>query len=368
MVWLTSTKKIKQLLRVRAIAPTVSGLIIVSGVTDICPGLIFNSNSGAYLNADAHSEELLYYLGKQENFLHPTAIAGWQRDLSQGLSSDRLEAMVVTATHPNDRRVTKIQQWLWILGWSFIGSSLSLVLFNMNLSSKDSANVIKPATISIVVPVGLLSISSYLLFWSGWWLSTIAPLPISIAVNLIVTGYQVQKQRRIAFTDSLTKIANRRFGDRYLERQWSNSQRKKTNLAVIWCDLDFWKIYNDTYGHQQGDVCLQKIASILSSSVRGSDLAARYGGDKFLIVLPDSNTKVALLVADRLRSKIKAMQITHAGSKVSQYVSISMGIASLEGNQIISLEELLAAADRALDLAKQQGRDRIVVNDETSLS
>ncbi len=138
MVWLTSTKKIKQLLRVRAIVPAVSGLIIVSGVADICPSLIFNSNTDAYLDADAHSEGLLYYLGKQENFLHPTAIAGWQRDLPQGLLSDRLRAMVVTATHPNDRRVAKIQQWLWILGWSFIGGSLSLVLFNMNLLTTDS--------------------------------------------------------------------------------------------------------------------------------------------------------------------------------------------------------------------------------------
>ena len=128
------------------------------------------------------------------------------------------------------------------------------------------------------------------------------------------------------------------------------------------CDVDFFKVYNDTYGHQEGDFCLQKVALALSSSVRSVDLAARYGGEEFVVVLPDSNAKTAFIVAERIRSKLKGMQIPHAGSKAGDYVSISMGIASLYHNDVISCEELLTAADKALYQAKKEGRDRSVIS------
>ena len=364
----------------------------------------FKSNTGAYINADADGYQILLdYRGTKNSFLHTSMTDVLQGNIPQDIFRDRIVLIGATAPslkdlfytpysqnsqfaqipgvyiHANiasqiiagalDGRkmlngIAETQEWLWILGWSFMGGGLSLMLFQMDLLQKDAFSSIKLTILGTVVPVGLLFTSSYLLFLSGWWLPTIAPLLALIMANLGVTGYYYQNQKRIAFTDGLTKIANRRFFDRYLEQQWSKSQRDKTDLAVILCDVDFFKVYNDTYGHQEGDICLQKVALALDSSVRGSDLAARYGGEEFVVVLPDSNTKIAKLVADRIRAKLKAMQIPHEGSKASKYVSISMGIASLYNNEVISPKELLAAADKALYQAKEQGRDRAVVNNE----
>ncbi|MEL6931421.1 MAG: diguanylate cyclase, partial [Cyanobacteria bacterium J06600_6] len=234
----------------------------------------------------------------------------------------------------------------------------SLVLFQMNLLQKDSFHSIKLFIIGIILPVGVLLTTSYLLFLAGYWLPTIAPLIALVAANLVVTGYYYQNQKRIAFTDGLTKIANRRFFDHFIKQQWSKCQRNEQDLAVILCDVDFFKIYNDTYGHQEGDNCLQKVALVLNESVRGNDLAARYGGEEFVIVLPNSNTETANIVAKRIRAKLKAMQIPHPGSTVSQYVSISMGISSACHNKAISPQELIEMADKALYQAKKQGRDR----------
>jgi len=371
----------------------------ILGLARILP---FKSNTGAYINADADGYQiLLNYRGTRNNFLHTSMTDVLQGKIPPDIFRDRLVLIGATAPslndlfytpYSNDSRFAQIpgvyihaniasqmvsgaldgrkmlngiaetQEWLWILGWSFTGGGLSLMLFQMDLLQKDVCNSIKLTVLGIVVPVGLLFTSSYLLFLSGFWLPTIAPLLALIAANLGVSGYYYQNQKRIAFTDGLTKIANRRFFDRYLEQQWSKSQRDQTDLAVILCDVDFFKVYNDTYGHQEGDICLQKVALSLSNSVRGSDLAARYGGEEFVVVLPDSNTKTAMLVADRIGTKLKSMQIPHKGSQASQYVSISMGIASVYNNKVISPEELLAAADKALYQAKEQGRDRAVVN------
>ena len=250
------------------------------------------------------------------------------------------------------------------MGWSIVGGGLSLVLFRMNLLQKDSLHSIKLTALGIVFPVGILLTSSYLLFLAGYWLPTIAPLIGLVGANLAVTGYYYQNQKRIAFTDGLTKIANRRFFDHFIEQQWSKCQRDEQDLAIILCDVDFFKVYNDTYGHQEGDSCLQKVALALSNSVRGNDLAARYGGEEFVIVpARQQHRETANIVAKRIRSKLKEMQIPHDGSKASRYVSISMGISSVRHSNSISPQELIETADRALYKAKEQGRDRAVISD-----
>ena len=372
----------------------------VLGKAKISP---LKSNTGAYIDAEVSGyQTLLNYRGTKDSFIHTSLTKVLQDKIPQDMFRDRLVLIGSTASSTNDlfytpynrnsasaqtpgvyihaniasqmiasalderkmlSGVAETKEWLWILAWSYAGSSLSLVLFQVDLLQQDILNSIKLRVIGIVVPVSILFASSYWLFLSGWWLPTIAPLLALIAANLSVTGYYHQNQKRIAFTDGLTKIANRRFFDRYLEHHWSKSQREKKDLALILCDVDFFQIYNDTYGHQQGDTCLQKVALALRSSVRASDLAARYGGEEFVIVLPDSNAKTALLVADRIRSQLKAMTIPHEGSKASQYVSMSMGIASLYNDSVISQEELLYAASTALDRAKEEG-DRAVINNQ----
>ena len=259
------------------------------------------------------------------------------------------------------RGISERSEWLWILGWSVVGSCLSLILFNKDLLPNNPLNSIKLAVISIFVPICVILSSSYVLFIFGWWLPAFAPVLASVIASMGVTTYYDRDRKRIAFTDGLTKIANRHFFNRYIEQQWSKSRREKRDLAVILCDIDFFRIYNDIYGHQEGDVCLQKVALALHSSIRSVDFVARYSGEEFVVVLPDSNAETAILVANRIRSKLIKMQILHEGSEASRYVSISMGIASLYNNKVISIEELLAVTNKALERAKQQGGDRAVV-------
>jgi len=364
--------------------------------------LALSPNFGGYINTDtAGFQTMINYRGGEDSFMRTSLSDVLQKKIPDNIFRDRIVLIGATAPSLNDFFYTPYSsrsqasqrmpgvyvhaniasqivstavdgrqmlwsfsepgEWLWILGWSVVGGSLSLVLFQMNLLQKDSLNSIKLTVLGIVFPVGMLLTSSYLLFLTGYWLPTIAPLIAFVGSNLIVTGYYYQSQKRIAFTDGLTKIANRRFFDHFMEQQWSKCQRDEQDLAVILCDVDFFKVYNDTYGHQEGDNCLQKVALALSDSVRGNDLVARYGGEEFVIVLPDSNTETAQVVAKRIRSKLKAMRIPHKGSKASQYVSISMGISSVRHNKATSPQELIETADRALYKAKEQGRDRAVI-------
>ncbi|MEO0926602.1 MAG: CHASE2 domain-containing protein [Cyanobacteria bacterium J06643_13] len=361
------------------------------------------SNSAAYIDADAAGfQTLINYRGREDSFVHTSVTNVLQNEIPADIFRDRVVLIGATAPSLNDffytpyssrsqssqrmpgvyvhaniasqlistaadgrqmlRGISESGEWLWILGWSFVGGGLSLILFQMNLLQKDSLASIKLTVLGIVIPVGVLMTSSYLLFLAGYWLPTIAPLIALVAANLVATGFYYQNQKRIAFTDGLTKIANRRFFDHFIAQQWSQCQRDDQDLAIILCDVDFFKIYNDTYGHQEGDNCLQKVALALSDSVRGNDLTARYGGEEFVVVLPDSNPETAKVVAQRIRSKLKAMQIPHEESKASRYVSISMGIASVYHNQAISAAELIEIADKALYQAKEQGRDCAVIS------
>lgn len=167
--------------------------------------------------------------------------------------------------------------------------------------------------------------------------------------------------QRIASVDGLTKIANRRCFDKTLELEWQQMNRDKQALSLILCDLDFFKLYNDNCGHQAGDECLKQVAEILERNAqRAGDLAARYGGEEFAVILPRTDASGARRVAESIRSDLKAAAIDHPASKVSKFVTISMGVASAVSGYQLSVEEIILAADRSLYQAKLEGRDRIV--------
>ncbi|GAC1464200.1 MAG: PleD family two-component system response regulator [Chamaesiphon sp.] len=169
--------------------------------------------------------------------------------------------------------------------------------------------------------------------------------------------------QRIASIDSLTQIANRRSFDEYLQREWKRLAREKLPLSLILCDIDFFKVYNDTYGHQAGDECLKRVAHIISQAVkRPADFVARYGGEEFVVILPNTDVKGAIHVAEAIQAELTATSIAHAGSKVSQFVTLSLGVAGVIPKLIISLETLIAEADKALYQAKVAGRNRVVSN------
>ncbi|HLO48719.1 MAG TPA: diguanylate cyclase [Kamptonema sp.] len=172
---------------------------------------------------------------------------------------------------------------------------------------------------------------------------------------------------RLASLDGLTGLANRRQFDEYLDSEWQRSLREAAPLSLILCDVDFFKLYNDTYGHQAGDECLKKVAlAIEEARQQPWDFAARYGGEEFAVILPHAHEQRALEVAEEIRSRIAALQIPHVSSKVSEFVSVSLGVATNDQKEGISiastsLDTLVATADKALYQAKQQGRDRTVL-------
>ncbi|OCQ98515.1 hypothetical protein BCD67_08125 [Oscillatoriales cyanobacterium USR001] len=187
-----------------------------------------------------------------------------------------------------------------------------------------------------------------------------------------------QELKRIASLDGLTMIFNRRCFDEYLECEWSKSLRNQTPISLILCDVDYFKLYNDTYGHQAGDVCLKKVAAALNRSVErclrrvckreienvleGESLflAARYGGEEFAVILPNRDAATALRVAKAIRGEMESLKLPHVKSGVGKCVTLSMGVASAVADSDVFVK-LVLAADQALYRAKEQGRDRIVL-------
>ena len=170
--------------------------------------------------------------------------------------------------------------------------------------------------------------------------------------------------QRLVNSDGLTQVANRRRFDEYFDEEWRRHSRALLPLSLILCDIDFFKIYNDTYGHQAGDECLKLVANTISCNVkRAGELVARYGGEEFAVILPNTLGENAFEVAQKIREKLKELQIPHAGSLVSEYVTMSLGVASTypQRNQAKAL--LLASADKALYQAKTAGRDRTILNE-----
>jgi diguanylate cyclase (GGDEF)-like protein len=175
----------------------------------------------------------------------------------------------------------------------------------------------------------------------------------------VLLKYQSDALRSLAFLDGLTTLYNRRFFDHQLEMEWSRSVRQASSLAVILLDVDFFKRYNDHYGHQAGDDCLKEIASILKGSLRRkTDIAARYGGEEFICLLPETTQENAMEIAEKISKRLLERTLPHANSDVSQFVTLSMGVASSIGGEL-EAAHLIALADQRLYTAKNAGRARV---------
>jgi diguanylate cyclase (GGDEF)-like protein len=167
--------------------------------------------------------------------------------------------------------------------------------------------------------------------------------------------------QRLANLDGLTQVANRRRFDEYLAQEWRRLSREQSPLSLILCDVDLFKRYNDTYGHQAGDDCLRSIAHVLQvAATRPADVVARYGGEEFAIILPNTPLEGAVKIAEEVQAGIKQLQLEHRGSHISPFVTLSLGVASLVPSLGLASAMLIAAADQALYQAKAEGRDRII--------
>ena len=166
---------------------------------------------------------------------------------------------------------------------------------------------------------------------------------------------------QLSLHDALTGLANRRFFDQYLANQIILAGRSKRPLALVLCDVDLFKAYNDHYGHQAGDECLKRIASTLRACCnRPADMVARYGGEEFALILPDTELVGATHIAEAVREAVAKLAILHQHSPAAACVSISGGVSVLTNNAVLTGEHLIGAADQALYQAKQLGRNRIV--------
>lgn len=192
-----------------------------------------------------------------------------------------------------------------------------------------------------------------------------------IAVFSDITQLKLNQQKleeaneelhRLSYMDGLTNVMNRRFFDESLDREWKRAIENKTPVSLILLDIDFFKNYNDTYGHQSGDDCLKQVATALKGTLKRSvDWVARFGGEEFAVVLPNTDVEGASRVAEALRSSVEALRIPHVQSKVSEYVTISVGVATLIPDWVSKPEELISAADQMLYQAKQDGRNRVKI-------
>jgi len=161
-------------------------------------------------------------------------------------------------------------------------------------------------------------------------------------------------------TDGLTNIANRRRFDEFFKQEWHRGRRSGSCLSLIFTDIDYFKRYNDHYGHPAGDDCLITVAKILDQSlVRSTDFVARYGGEEFVAVLPETSMESALTIAEQIRHNVAQANIPHLHSDVADHLTLSLGVASTVPVDDVVPDDLLKAADTALYQAKEAGRNQV---------
>ncbi|MDA3808903.1 MAG: diguanylate cyclase [Spirochaetaceae bacterium] len=174
-----------------------------------------------------------------------------------------------------------------------------------------------------------------------------------------------KKLERLSNIDDLTSLYNRRYFDKRYFSEWNRLQRVKLPISVLMCDIDNFKLYNDYYGHQAGDRCIKDVARIITDHcVRPTDLAVRYGGEEFLVILPQTDDSGAMKVAESIRASIENTKIKHEYSTSSDFITISIGVASIIPDQDISPLVLVEMADKALYVCKNNGRNKVSLYDK----
>ena len=171
-----------------------------------------------------------------------------------------------------------------------------------------------------------------------------------------------EKLKKMSFLDELTGVANRRYFDQMLIQEISRAVREKSPLSLMIIDIDYYKEYNDTYGHLMGDECLKQVVTALKKDLkRSGDFLARYGGDEFVVILPNANDIGSVYLGEKLRASIEGLKIEHKKSSCSQYVTLSIGVATTFNKEILLPEDLFSAADSALYHSKEAGRNQVTV-------
>ncbi len=352
-------------------------------------------NDGGYVNANTQGYQLLLNFRGQDNLFETISITDVLKNrVSENLIRDRIVLIGSVAPSLNDfvntpyknsqltgnsqspgiaihahtasqitsavldgRPLLKTWPTAAEWGWVFLWCSLSSGLILIPQSSKRSGPV---AFLSLAMPaVGLstsLLVINALCFFNSWWIPTVPALLGIVTSATVGLTTKNLKLKQDAYVDGLTKVMNRRAFNQHM----ADVQRQSKDLAIILCDVDFFKGFNDFYGHPAGDDCLQKVAKAIQQAVHSQGIVARYGGEEFAVILQAISSEKAYEIAEQMREKVQTYQIPHAKSQVSQYVSISCGVAMRFGDNGTSLTQILNQADQALYQAKQAGRNRAI--------
>lgn len=178
--------------------------------------------------------------------------------------------------------------------------------------------------------------------------------------------YKTRQLQSIADKDGLTMIANRRRFDAFFDLEWRRGKRDQTPITIIMIDIDYFKAYNDYYGHLQGDECLKQIAKVIDINCRRpGDIAARYGGEEFAAILGNTDQKGGIQHAEKIRRKVEGLGIHHEKSHISDYVTVSLGIATMIPSKEDGAEQLMKIADEQLYRAKELGRNQVCVAEDS---
>jgi diguanylate cyclase (GGDEF)-like protein len=170
---------------------------------------------------------------------------------------------------------------------------------------------------------------------------------------------------RLSALDTLTQIANRRRFDAVLRQEWRRAVRDEAPISLLFCDIDYFKRFNDTYGHQAGDDCLVRVAQAMEETLnRPADLVARYGGEEFIALLVDTDVEGGRMLAERMRARIEELKIENRDSSVGPFLTVSLGVSTVVPNPTLRPEDLMDLADRALYAAKANGRNRVSTSRE----
>lgn len=221
----------------------------------------------------------------------------------------------------------------------------------------------KKRNLGLAMALGGIPLISYGAFAGvGLWLPFV-PAAAAVGVSsLLVTLNRSNQFKTLAERDALTRLANRRRFDEALQRSWMEGLRSSQPLSLILCDVDYFKLYNDNYGHSLGDDCLTRVAQVIQqSTVLGSGLAARYGGEEFVVLMPKATAEEALTQANQIRERLMALQLPHEASKIGDSVTLSLGVASLVPTMTLPMGALVEQADVALYAAKQGGRNQALL-------
>ena len=245
-----------------------------------------------------------------------------------------------------------VVEWGWVFLWCSVGCGLILI-------PRSSRRNDLTAFLSLMLPTlglsaSLLAVNSILFFNNVWVPSIPALLGIVTSATAALTTRNL-KLIQDAYVDGLTKVLNRRAFNQHM----ADAQRQTKDLAVILCDVDCFKGFNDFYGHPMGDDCLQKVAKAIQQAVRPQDIVARYGGEEFAVILQSVSVEKACDAAERMREKVQNLQIPHAKSTASPYVSISCGVAVRLEHSNTPLPQILLQADKSLYQAKRTGRNKV---------